>query len=90
MLTHSKSVCRDFGCIGHCLCMTFLNCVSLFPNFLPHGLRSTAMTSWSGLHFRVFLSGSVAFVEVAVANALLVVVALGEAVVLLILLVSPP
>jgi hypothetical protein len=48
------------------------------------------MTSWSGLHFRVFLSGSVAFVEVAVANALLVVVALGEAVVLLILLVSPP
>jgi hypothetical protein len=27
--------------------------VWLFPDFLPRGLRSTAMTSWSGLCFRV-------------------------------------
>jgi hypothetical protein len=51
-LTHSKSVCRDFGCIGHCFCKTFSNYVSLFPNFLPCGLRSTAATSWSSLRFR--------------------------------------
>jgi hypothetical protein len=24
------------------------------PNFLPHGLRSTVVTSWSGLRFWVF------------------------------------
>jgi hypothetical protein len=63
-------------CIGHCLCKTFSNCVSLFPDFLV----SLGLLDVSQL----------ALVEVAVAITMLVVVALGEAVVLLVLLVSPP
>jgi hypothetical protein len=51
---HSKSVCRDFGCIGHCLCRTFSNCTWLLPEFLPCGLHSIVTTSCSGLRFRGF------------------------------------
>jgi hypothetical protein len=69
--------------------MTCSYYVWLFPDFLPRGLRSTAATSWSCLRFQVILEW-LAFVKVAVAIALLVVVALGEAGVLLVLLVSPP
>jgi hypothetical protein len=63
----------------------------LFPDFLPRGLRSTAATSWSGLHFwGVSRVVPLAFVGVVVVVALLVVVALRKALVLLVLLVSPP
>jgi hypothetical protein len=55
MVTPSKSACCDFGCIRHYLCMNFSNCVSLFLDFLPRRLHSTAMTSWSSLHFQLFL-----------------------------------
>jgi hypothetical protein len=72
------------------LCRTFSNCASLLPDFLPRGLPSTAVISWSGLRFwgsRVVL---LALVEVVVVIALFVIVALGEAIVLLVPLASPP
>jgi hypothetical protein len=91
MVTHLKSVCRDFGCIRHCLCMTCSYSEWLFPDFLATrvALDSRDFMVWLAL-LGVPRVVPLAFVEVAVAIALLVMVALGETVVFLVVLVGPP
>jgi hypothetical protein len=91
MVTHLKSVCLNFGCIGHYFVHEFLELCVFVPRLLPTriALNSRDFLVWLAL-LGVPRVVPLALVKVAVAIALLVVVALGKALILLIILVNPP